>query len=209
MSSERQTGGEPPAAAGPGPSRDQRPVRKRDAARSRELLLQAAAALFADRGFERTTVREIGERAGVDPALIARYFGGKTQLYIAALQAETGGAVPADLLDRDRLLGLLDRVGRRGPGPAFQAAVRPHEDPAAQAAARAELHRRLVEPLAGRFTRDGLDRPQLRAEIAVAAFIGVLLGRGSGTFDELSRTDDAELAVLVREVLAGERPGTA
>lgn len=179
-----------------------RPVRKRDAARSRELLLRAAGALFSDRGFERTTVRDIGERAGVDPALIARYFGGKTQLYIAALQAETGGAVPADLLAPGRLLGVLGRVGRNGPGPAFQAVVQPNEDPAAQAAARAELHHRLVEPLAERFTREGRDRPQLRAEVAVAAFAGVLLGRGSGAFDALSRIDDTELAVLLREVIA-------
>ncbi|MFE2696343.1 TetR family transcriptional regulator [Streptomyces mirabilis] len=29
-------------------------------------------------GFDRTTIRDISERAGVDPALIARYFGSKT-----------------------------------------------------------------------------------------------------------------------------------
>ena len=46
--------------------------RSRDAAASRESLLQAAQELFGQRGFERTTTRDIGERAGVDAALIAR-----------------------------------------------------------------------------------------------------------------------------------------
>lgn len=98
--------------------------RRRDAARSRELLLRAASELFADRGFDRTTIRDIGERAGVDPALIARYYGGKTQLYIAALRAERGSGVSTHLLDPDRLLDLIERAGgRRGAGPVDRKSV--------------------------------------------------------------------------------------
>lgn len=66
--------------------------RRRDSARSRQLLLEAAAGLFAERGFDRSTTREIGERAGVDPALIARYFGGKAQLYLAVLDLDRKGS---------------------------------------------------------------------------------------------------------------------
>ena len=97
-------------------------------ARSRDLLLDAAQLLFAERGFDRTTVREIGERAGVDPALIARHFGSKAGLYLAALRAELGDEVPADLLEPGRLRDLLARLGRRGTGPVFQAVVRAHDD---------------------------------------------------------------------------------
>ncbi|MGW2933009.1 helix-turn-helix domain-containing protein [Streptomyces sp. NPDC001156] len=68
-------------------------------------------------------MRDIGERAGVDQALIARYFGGKTQLNIAVLDAEIGHQVPQDLLHPGRVLALLDRVRQHGPGPVFQAAV--------------------------------------------------------------------------------------
>ena len=180
--------------------------RRRDAARSRELLLEAAGVLFGERGFDRTTTREIGERAGVDPALIARYFGGKTQLYLAAVRVEQGDGVPADLLDPERLGALLDRVAERGPGPVLRAAVLPHDDSAAQDAAGGQLHERLVAPLRERFTREGLDRPQLRAELAVAAFAGVALGRGSGAFDELSAAGPEELVPLVRELLGGALP---
>lgn len=180
----------------------EKPVRRRDSARSKERLLQAAAELLAERGFERTTVRDIGERAGVDQALIARYFGGKAQLYIAVLHAETGDSVPPDLLDSERVLTLFERVGQRGPGPVFQAAVQRPRDPAVQDAAREELQTRLVAPLRELFAEQGLDRPQMRAELATAAFIGVLLGRCSGTFGELAGADARELLPLVRGLLS-------
>jgi AcrR family transcriptional regulator len=179
----------------------EKPARRRDSARSKERLLQAAAELLAERGFERTTVRDIGERAGVDQALIARYFGGKTQLYIAVLHAEMGDQAPQDLLHPGRVLDLLDRVQQRGPGPVFQAAVQRPRDAAVQNAAREELRRRLVDPLRERFAAQGLDRPRLRAELATAAFLGVLLGRSAGAFDSLAAADPEELVPLVEQLL--------
>src|SRR5271168_4661618 len=79
------------------PSPAENPVRvarPRDAAASRQALLLAAQALFGQNGFESTTIREIGDRAGVDAALIARYFGSKADLYIAAVVAEGQGDQP-------------------------------------------------------------------------------------------------------------------
>ncbi|RPA20102.1 TetR/AcrR family transcriptional regulator [Gordonia sp. OPL2] len=51
-------------------------------------MLTAARELFSDRGFDRSTMREIGRRAGVDPALIHHYFGTKDALLVAALRPE-------------------------------------------------------------------------------------------------------------------------
>lgn len=181
------------------------PPRRRDSARSRELLLTAATELFAERGFDRSTIREIGERAGVDPALIARYFGGKAQLYLATLQLDQANANPADLLEPERVRALLEGATQRGPGPIHRAAFAPHEDPEVQAAAAEQLHRRLVDPLCERFTREGLDRPQLRAELTVAAFVGVSLSRSSGTFRALAEAGTEELVELVLELLAPRR----
>src|SRR6202042_3088939 len=70
--------------------------RPRDAAASKDALLQAARTLFGQQGFEGTTIREIGERAGVDAALIARYFGSKAYLYIAAVVAEDADGPPSE-----------------------------------------------------------------------------------------------------------------
>lgn len=177
--------------------------RRRDSARSRELLLHAASELFSERGFDRTTIRDIGERAGVDPALIARYFNNKSGLYTAVLSAELGDAAPPDLLGSDRLRVLLERADRRGAGPVFRSAVHAEGAPVVQDAARAQLYLRLVDPLRERFAASGLDRPRLRAEVAVAAFLGVLLARGTGTLDELATADLEDLLPLVRATIEG------
>jgi AcrR family transcriptional regulator len=49
--------------------------------RTREAITNAARELFAINGFERTTVRDIGARAGIDPSMIIRYFGSKDALF--------------------------------------------------------------------------------------------------------------------------------
>ena len=49
--------------------------------RTRTAITEAARQLFRDRGYERTTVRDIAAAAEVDPALVIRYFGSKDQLF--------------------------------------------------------------------------------------------------------------------------------
>ncbi|MEV5388496.1 TetR family transcriptional regulator [Streptomyces sp. NPDC052721] len=180
----------------------EKPARRRDSARSKELLVRAAGELLAERGFERTTVRDIGERAGVDQALIARYFGSKAQLFIAVLRAEKGDDAPLDLFDTERVRELFERIEQRGPGPIFQAAVQRPRDPAIESTAREELRVRMVAPLKEIFAGQGLDRAQLRAEVATAAFIGVLMGRSAGAFAELAAADPQELLPLVQRLLS-------
>jgi AcrR family transcriptional regulator len=55
--------------------------RQRDAARTRQRILDAALAEFAAKGFAGARVREIAQRAGVNAQLISYYFGGKEGLY--------------------------------------------------------------------------------------------------------------------------------
>ncbi|MBW3597425.1 MAG: CerR family C-terminal domain-containing protein [Planctomycetes bacterium] len=49
-------------------------------------LLQAAGPVFADKGFQAATVREICELAGVNVASINYYFGDKERLYVEAVK---------------------------------------------------------------------------------------------------------------------------
>jgi AcrR family transcriptional regulator len=60
----------------------------RDSRATRERLIAAAREAFSERGFERSTVREIASTAGVNPALINRYFGGKEQLFAEAVSID-------------------------------------------------------------------------------------------------------------------------
>ncbi len=61
------------------------PARRRDANRTRQLLLDAARRRFAHDGYAATTVREIADDAGVNVALISRYFSSKEGLFEACL----------------------------------------------------------------------------------------------------------------------------
>jgi len=56
----------------------------RNAARTRAALVSAARQRFAEDGFAATTVRAVAADAGVDAALVMRYFGSKRGLYEAA-----------------------------------------------------------------------------------------------------------------------------
>ena len=49
--------------------------------RGRQLLLDAARDLFAERGFKGTPTRDIAERAGVSEVMIFRHFGSKANLF--------------------------------------------------------------------------------------------------------------------------------
>ena len=53
--------------------------------RSREDILQAARRIFADKGFDATSLRAISREAGVDPALVHHFFGSKEEVFNAAL----------------------------------------------------------------------------------------------------------------------------
>jgi AcrR family transcriptional regulator len=179
-------------------------TRRRDSAQSREDLLAAAAKLFSERGYEGTTIREVGALAGVDPALIARYFGGKPQLYLASLRrGDQGGASsePIDLRDGERLQKLLERVSKVGITPSLYAAVRPHEDAALQAAAVEILEHRVLVPAARAAGEAGLDDARLRAEIATAALVGVVLSRTRGAFDLLGQAPPDEVARLMAKMI--------
>jgi AcrR family transcriptional regulator len=65
----------PPKRSGrrPGPSR------------TREQILEAARESFAKRGYDATSLRAVAARAGVDPALVRRFYGSKEGLLVAAL----------------------------------------------------------------------------------------------------------------------------
>jgi AcrR family transcriptional regulator len=76
------------AAAGKiGPNRGYgRPKRTRDRAGKQEALIQAALGLFATKGYDATTTREIAAAAGCAEGLIHRYFKGKAGLLPALVK---------------------------------------------------------------------------------------------------------------------------
>lgn len=87
----------------------------------REQLIEVGRKLFADKGFEGTTVEEIAAKAGVSKPVVYEHFGGKEGLYavvvdreIAALLGGITGALSAELSSRQTLeraaLALLEYI---------------------------------------------------------------------------------------------------
>lgn len=54
---------------------------------ARQRLLEVAVKLFAERGLEGTSVRDIAKEAGVNLSLVSYYFGGKEGLYLELLRS--------------------------------------------------------------------------------------------------------------------------
>ncbi len=167
--------------------------RRRDSAATRAALLAAAQELFAERGFERATVRDIAARAGVNQALLFRYFGSKDELFRAALtdrshQLLTGGPA-AELLSR-----LLERSLQpeltAAQGYWLQAALRTSGDEGSEAL-RAELGEEYQRVLSG--LTDAPDA-ELRAELVLAWLMGIGLMRSVHKRDPLVEADPAVVA---------------
>jgi AcrR family transcriptional regulator len=59
--------------------------RRRDATQTKARILAAAQQAFAERGYSHAGIRDIAAIAGVDSALLLRYFGSKAGLFEAAL----------------------------------------------------------------------------------------------------------------------------
>jgi AcrR family transcriptional regulator len=85
-----------------------RPRRRRDAAATREAILQAATRRFAAQGYEHAGVREIAADAGVTAALVNRYFGSKEGLFAEVIER----AFDIEPLLRGRRGNLADHLAR-------------------------------------------------------------------------------------------------
>jgi AcrR family transcriptional regulator len=79
--------------------------RRRDPEGRRAAIIEAARQAFTERGYARTTLREVARRAGVTHGLITRHFSSKEQLFLAAVPGNrdlerVAAGDPATLPDR-------------------------------------------------------------------------------------------------------------
>ncbi|MCG5215355.1 TetR/AcrR family transcriptional regulator [Streptosporangium soli] len=86
-----------------------RPGRRPGTADTRGEILAAARRIFAEKGFDKATIRGIAREAAVDPALVHHYFDSKDGVFVAAMQLPMD---PAVVIPRV-LEGPRDEVGER------------------------------------------------------------------------------------------------
>lgn len=149
----------------------------RDAAATRQRILEHARRQFARHGYTPVTVKGVADAAGVSPNLITRYFGGKDGLFLAATRVE----IPvADSFDGDRAeLGprLAASIVRRwfggdGDDPLLVLQRASGERPEAAEALAAFLDENSLEPLHHYLRDSGLADADARSRAAaIDAFV--------------------------------------
>jgi AcrR family transcriptional regulator len=87
--------------------------RRRGNPDTRATILVAAQSEFADKGFDRVSMRGIAKAAGVDPSLMYHYFGSKDDVLLASLDVPFDPREVIPALTRDGVAGLGDRIASR------------------------------------------------------------------------------------------------
>jgi len=160
--------------------------RPHDAAASRAALLEAARDLFRELGYERATTREIAARAGVDAALIARYFGSKENLFIASIAEIDPAETEIEFEPREFVAYLLEYWDERGHNPVSRALASPVLSEDARREIGAVVADLMLTPEAAELRARGTPNPELRAELLVALAVGVAMTRANGTLETLA-----------------------
>ncbi|MCX5344933.1 TetR/AcrR family transcriptional regulator [Streptomyces atratus] len=159
-------------------------------------ILDSSRELFAERGFDRTTIRAVAAAAGVDPALVMQYFGSKRELFTQAVQAPP--ALPADT-DGDALVDqLIATLGLKlgGLPDGTLAMMRSMlTDPAAADHARASLDRQIGSIGAA---MPEVEDPELRAALVITTMVGVTIGHQLLGLDALRDAPADRIAALLR-----------
>jgi AcrR family transcriptional regulator len=149
---------------------------------TREAILEAARTLFAQRGYDRTTVRGIARAADVDPSLVLHFFGSKQALFVATVELpfDPETEVPGILAEPEQaglrlarfVLGVLeDPDGRARITGIVRAAA---SEPAAAAALRELITRTVV----GAIVRNlGSSDAELRATLVGSQIVGLVMAR--------------------------------
>ncbi|MCP2168402.1 TetR/AcrR family transcriptional regulator [Goodfellowiella coeruleoviolacea] len=174
--------------------------------RTEERILARARELFAESGYERTTIRAVAARAGVDPALVMQYFGAKDELFrraVAVSTEEVADGGPERLVER-LLAAVGVKLGEQPPSSlALLRSMLTH--PEATEHVRTSISGQLAHIQA---TIPGEDA-ELRAALIVATLFGVTLGRHLLDLDALRDVPPERIAALLRPAFTALAEGQA
>ena len=183
---------------------------------AREAILAAARESFGTAGFRGTTVRAVARAAGVDPALVAYYFGSKDGLFTAAMELPVDPAVLVPRLLSAGFDGLGERVvrtfltvwdGTPGQGPLLALLRSAVSDERAAGTLRDFLTSAVLGPLA---EAAGGPDARLRASLCASQMVGLAVSRYVVQLEPLASADADVLAPLIGAAVDGYlRPALA
>lgn len=158
-------------------------------------ILQAARSLFAEAGYESTTIRAIATEAATDPGLVMRYFGSKANLF-----ARVAGIEPDDEVTgtpeqaAEQLLAALEHKLVEQPIDALAAIRSMFTHPRAADDIRSAMTARQRQA-ADHMTATDAD---LRAGLIGAITIGTVIGRHLLQLDGLRDAEPDRITAMLR-----------
>lgn len=181
---------------------------------TRAAILDAARQSFGASGYAGTTIRGVARAAGVDPALVHRFYGSKESLFAATLDLPGDPSVLLPALLGEGLDGLGERVvgtflalwdATPGQGPMLALIRSAVADERSAELLRDFLTRVAMGPLA---TAAGGDSPELRASLVASQMVGLAVTRYVLRLEPLASIPAAELAAHVGPTLDRYLTGT-
>ncbi|MFF3496094.1 TetR family transcriptional regulator [Streptomyces sp. NPDC002795] len=182
----------------------------------RERILDVAREEFAERGYDKASVRGIAKGAGVDSALVHHYFGTKEQVFAAAIEVALAPALKApDALEDGPLEGVGERMTRFFFGvweaPATRKPLLAIVRSALNNEVAAGVFRGLVATQLLARIAQRLDLPEgeaeLRASLAAAQLVGTAMIRYVVKAEPLASADLEWLVARLAPVVQGHLTG--
>lgn len=176
--------------------------RRRNAGATRGAILAAARTAFARAGYDEVGVRDIAAVAGVDPALVVRYFGSKERLFAEAIAQDFD---LVDLLAGDRAaLGarlaryMLSKGGAPSALEPLLALLRSSANDYVTSLLNEAIDARFIRPLAAWL---GGDNAAQRAALIASYVLGLAVARDIVKSQPLVEGDDDLLVALIAPIL--------
>ncbi|WP_204016599.1 TetR/AcrR family transcriptional regulator [Sphaerimonospora thailandensis] len=178
-----------------------RPGRRPGAADTRGEILTAARRVFAEKGFDKATIRGIARAAGVDPALVHHYFETKDGVFVAAMRLPVDPVAAIPLI----VSGPREEIGER----LVRFILTMTGEPAARERILALLRTAMVNEQGVTMLREffasavlgrvgaELGVPPIRMQAAFSQMLGVVMARYIMRLEPLGSADTEELVGLL------------
>lgn len=175
------------------------------AAQRREQLLEIARGVFAERGFDGTTVEEIAARADVSKPIVYEHFGGKEGVYavvvdrevntlLAMMRAALTSGRPRELVQQ-AALALLDYIETSPDGFAIIVRDAPVGSSGTYVTIIGDIASRVEDILVAEFKEHGFSTPL--APMYAQALVGMVGSTGQWWLDERTLSKQVVAAHLV------------
>ena len=174
---------------------------------TREAILTAARRQFAERGYDRTSLRGIAREARVDPALVTHFFGSKQRLFVEVVELpfDPGQILPQVFAGEPATVGVRFA----------ELVVSLLEDPDARARITGVVRAAASEPAAARMVREllmreiwapaasllGADDAELRMNLVGSQVVGLVMARYVVGAEPLASLPADEVAAAIAPTL--------